>query len=149
MTSASISGVEETDDLGPELVELTEPTGLGPFVPEARSEVEQFERAGIVGQIIDEETDDRCGELWAEADLPVPLVLEGVDLIDDPWPGLGGEELGVLEGGGLDLAEAMGQTYRPHHQLSKYLLVSISEGPKSLVPRGLWIICRAEYLGRT
>jgi hypothetical protein len=29
--------------------------------------------------------------------------------------------------------------------LSKYLLVSISEGPKSLVPRGLWIIRRAIF----
>src|SRR5207249_8862263 len=44
-------------------------------------------------------------ELRPQGDIPPPLVLERVELLDDPWPRLRGKELEGLERRRPDLAE--------------------------------------------
>ena len=101
-------GCGAADELGSELEELPVPSALGPLVPEALAEVEDLDGLGIVAHAVDEHPDGGCGHLGTEGDLPVTLVLECVELLEDVRSGAEDEKLRILEDGGLDLPESEG-----------------------------------------
>ena len=94
-----------------ELVELAEAAALGLLVPEAINDIADLEGQGIAQEpIFDGGAADAGGAFRAQGDGAVALIGKGIHLLIDNIGGIAYptlEQLGVLEGGGTDLAVAV------------------------------------------
>ena len=92
-------------------VELAEATALGLLVPEAINDIADLEGQGIAQEpIFDGGAADAGSAFRAQGDGAVALIGKGIHLLIDNIGGIAYptlEQLGVLEGGGADLAVAV------------------------------------------
>ena len=99
-------GVLRAQCLGPHLPELPVPPRLGALVAEEARQVPQLHRlAALVHAVFDVGAADRGGALRTQGQLAPARVLEAEHLLADDVAGgahPAGEQLGGLEGGGLD-----------------------------------------------
>ena len=111
------AGGDGAEDFGADLPELAVTSALRPFAAELRPDVEELLQLAAVAEVVlDVGADDAGGVLGAEGEglglfgLGAGAILPGVHLLGDDvglFADAAGEEGGVLEDGGANLAEAV------------------------------------------